>query len=67
MDRLRGEFFVEIILEFYRYFIALYLDKLVILVKKKSVVMGELKTAPMANRFPKNLKVDFVKGEWIGK
>ena len=34
---------------------------------KSGFVMGELKTGPMADRFPKNLRIDFVKGEWVGK
>ena len=34
---------------------------------KSGIVMGELKTGPMANRFPKKLEIDFAKGKWVGK
>lgn len=32
-----------------------------------TVVMGDLTTGPMANRFPKKLGIDYVKGNWVGK
>lgn len=28
---------------------------------------GELNTGPMANRFPKRLEIDFVRGQWQGQ
>lgn len=29
--------------------------------------IGELTTGPMANRFPKRLGIDFVRGKWLGQ
>lgn len=31
------------------------------------MVMGTLTTGPMAKRFPKQLGIDFVRGEWLGE
>lgn len=34
---------------------------------KRSMSMGTLTDGPMAKRFPKQLGIDFVRGQWIGE
>ena len=32
-----------------------------------NMTMGALTSGPMASRFPKQLGIDFVRGEWVGE